>query len=153
MTSDRPTLGICFQNWDGHYIICSFLFPKPLAMRKKPASMTTSSRRESIIETRVQLASQFLSALICGDPKRSIESRLPEVRHALLLADVLLAHAAQPDGSALHMDDLRKARMDQEFRPSAAIEPEAPRDHLFRHLPAPPSPIKPGNLGTGPTLH
>lgn len=55
------------------------------------------------MEIRVDLASRFISALICRDPKRSIESRLSEVRHALLLADVLLAIAAQDQGCSIEV--------------------------------------------------
>jgi hypothetical protein len=105
------------------------------------------------MEIRVELASRFLSALISGDPKRSIESRLPEVRHALLLADVLIAYAAQPDTASLQLEDIKRAAATPQVAKCPALEPEVPHDNLFRHLPISPYPTESGGHAAGRSLH
>lgn len=105
------------------------------------------------MEIRVDLASRFLSALISGDPKRSIESRLSEVRHALLLADVLIAYAAQPDTASLQLEDIKRAAAPPRVARPQALKPEVPCDNLFRHLPTMPSPATSGGHAPGRSLH
>lgn len=105
------------------------------------------------MEIRVDLASRFLSALISGDPKRSIESRLCEVRHALLLADVLIAYAAQPDTTHIQLEEIKRTGQASKSKRSRKIEPHLPHDNLMRHLPTMPCPTRSGGHAAGLSLH
>lgn len=104
------------------------------------------------MDIRIELASRFLSALICRDPKRSIESRLSEVRHALLLAEVLIAAADNGEHGSAEIEEpptLRQAIDDARV----LDEPGVPYDHLERHAPKTPPQASSGDSGSPPTLH
>lgn len=104
------------------------------------------------MDVRLDLASRFLSALICRDPKRSIDSRISEVRHALLLADVLIAAAEPKQECSLH---LHSTEMQGQDIPAAAplTEPDVPLDYFHRHLPTPATRPTGPRRRQPPTLH
>jgi len=70
------------------------------------------------MEPRLEIASRLLGALVCQDRNRLLGERLNEVRHALELADLLLAEhscgsAAASTSATLHQAPLPQQSDDQ----------------------------------------
>jgi hypothetical protein len=81
------------------------------------------------MDPRLEIASRLLGALVCQDRNRSLDERLGEVRHALALADLLLAEHRSGSAAATTSPTPHQLSAPQQPNEQISIRAAAARFH------------------------